>query len=185
MNQLIMDKDAIRRTIIRLSHEVMEKNTDLQDLVFIGIRRGGEVVAKRVQEYVTRQSGLDLPYAGIDIASFRDDTPHDTPHGERQAESGLQIPLDGKVVVLCDDVLHTGRSVRAAMDGLFLSGRPKEVQLLILVDRGGREIPVKADYVGKNVPMPKTEYVQVAFEELGATEDKLYITKLDERKIVR
>jgi pyrimidine operon attenuation protein/uracil phosphoribosyltransferase len=180
MNQVIMDKDAIRRTIIRLSHEVMEKNRSLQDLVFIGIRRGGEVVARRVSEYVSRQSGSNLPCAGIDIASFRDDAPH----AERQ-ENGLQIPLDGKVVVLCDDVLHTGRSVRAAMDGLFLSGRPKEVQLLILVDRGGREIPVKADYVGKNVPMPKTDYVQVAFEELGAAEDELYITKLDERKIVR
>ncbi len=186
-NTVILDKDVLNRTLIRLSHEVLERNKSPEDVVLIGIRRGGAVVAERVARYILSQSGISIPCAGQDIAPFRDDgkgkTPSKPGHGwGEDGENAFGFSVTGKTVVLCDDVLHTGRSVRAAIDGLFTLGRPREIQLLILVDRGGREVPVRADFVGKNVPMPKTEYVQVDFKELGAKEDGLYITKIEKRE---
>lgn len=173
-NGLIMDKNALRRTVIRLSHEICEKNADLTDVVLVGIRRGGAVVAERVAVYLAAQ-GVTLPRSGIDISAYRDDV-------EKAAtlspKGGLDVSVDGKTVILCDDVLQTGRSVRAAMAGIFAAGRPKGVQLLVLVDRGGREVPVRADYVGKNAPVSPREYVRAEFEELGAAEDKIYVTRL-------
>ncbi len=179
-NTVILDKNAIRRTIIRLSHEIMEKNGDIKDVVLVGIKRGGEIVAERIQQYLKTQADVEVPCAGMDISLYRDDlvsaffVPDATVN---------KFPFDvtDKTVVLCDDVLHTGRSVRAAIEGLFTMGRPKALQLLVMVDRGGREVPVRADFVGKNVPTSRSEHVEVNFEELGADEDKLYITKIGER----
>lgn len=173
-NTVILDKNAIVRTEIRLSHEVLEHNASLSDVVLIGIRRGGEVVARRIQQYILSQSGEEIPCSGISIAAFRDDGKQST--GD---SNDFGFSIDGKTVILCDDVLNTGRSVRAAIDGLFTMGRPKGVQLLVLVDRGGREVPVRADYVGKNAAVNKSERVQVEFEELGDPEDRLYITRLE------
>lgn len=183
-NHVILDGDVLQRTVIRLSHEIAERNRDLSDVVLIGIRRGGEVVAKRIAKYLSAQSGIFVPCAGLDIAPFRDDGKGEkslkSGHGYREwAENAFGFPVTEKTVVLCDDVLYTGRSVRAAIDGLFTLGRPKGVQLLVLVDRGGREVPVRADFVGKNVPMSKNEYVRVEFKELGDGADRLYVTKIN------
>ena len=176
-NTVIMDKNAIRRTVIRLSHEILERNSTLDDVVLVGIKRGGEVVAKRIQKYLAQQEGTEVPCAGIDISMYRDDliSAFFVPDATVNA---FGFDVTGKTVVLCDDVLHTGRSVRAAIEGLFTMGRPKGIQLLVLVDRGGREVPVRADFVGKNVPTSRTERIQVEFEELNAQEDRLFITKI-------
>lgn len=174
---VIMDSSAVRRTVIRLSHEILERNSDMGNVVLVGIKRGGEVVAERVKKYIAAQEGLDIPCAGIDIGMFRDDL-----------VSGFFVPdatvnrfpfgVTDRTVVLCDDVLYTGRSVRAAIEGIFTMGRPRGVQLLVLVDRGGREVPVRADFVGRNVPTSRQERIEVDFVELGAQEDRLYITRL-------
>ena len=174
-NTVIMDKNAIRRTIIRLSHEVLESGFSLDDVVLVGIKHRGETVARRIQKYLAQQSGKEIPCAGIDIRMFRDDV-----NAAQLPLPSEILPFDvtGKVVILCDDVLHTGRSVRAAVDGLFAMGRAKGIRLLVLADRGGREVPVRADFVGKNIPAAKGERIQFDLEELGAAEDRVYITKL-------
>ncbi len=176
-NTVILDKNAIRRTVIRLSHEVLERNEKLDGVVLVGIKRGGEIVAQRIGKYLALQEGVEIPCAGIDISVYRDDVDAAIFTPESAAKQ-LGFEVTGKTVVLCDDVLQTGRSVRAAIEGLFATGRPKGVQLLVLADRGGREVPVRADFVGKNVPCSRGERVEVDFEELGAKEDRLYITKL-------
>lgn len=174
-NGIIMDKNALRRAVIRLSHEVCERNGSMADVVFVGIRRGGAVVAERIAEYLCAQ-GIQASWAGIDISAYRDDVEQAALAAPKE---GLGFSVDGKTVVVCDDVLQTGRSVRAAIAGVFALGRPKSIQLLVLVDRGGREVPVRADYVGKNATISAREYVRVDFEELGAAEDRLYITRLN------
>ncbi len=176
-NTVIMDKNAVRRTVIRLSHEVLERNSDMQGVVLVGIKRGGEVVANRVRRYLFQQERIDIPCAGIDIGMYRDDLVSEFFVPDATVNR-FGFDVTDKTVVLCDDVLHTGRSVRAAIEGLFSMGRPKGIQLLVLVDRGGREVPVRADFVGKNVPTSRAERIEVDFEELGAPEDRLYITKL-------
>lgn len=183
-DRVILDENSLRRTMIRLSHEIVERNRQLEEVALIGIRRGGEVVAKRVAEHIFCQTGVSLPCAGLDIAPFRDDEKAkkdvELGHGgEEWVKETFGFSVTGKTVVLCDDVLYTGRSVRAAIDGLFAFGRPKSIQLLILADRGGREMPVRADFIGKNVPMSEDEYVRVEFTELGGAEDGLYITKIN------
>ncbi len=173
---VIMDGAGMRRTVTRLSHEIVERNDGTENLVLIGVKRGGEVVAKRIQEEIFRFEGVLLPCAGIDIGMTRDDLVSAFFVPEAQ-KNELGFDIAGKTVVLCDDVLHTGRSAAAGVEALFRLGRAEKIQLLVLVDRGGREVPVRADFVGKNVPTAKSEYVEVCFTELGAKEDSLSIIK--------
>lgn len=174
MQTVIMNADGLRRTLIRLSHEIEERNEGLENVVLVGVKRGGEIVARRILEYF-KTAGSELPCAGLDIGMTRDDlvSAFFVPSAEK---NDLGFSLDGKTVVLCDDVLHTGRSAAAGIEALFRLGRPKSIQLLVLVDRGGRELPVRADYVGKNVPTSCAEYINVRFTELGSAEDSLTIT---------
>ena len=171
---VILDKAGIRRTLVRLSHEIEEKNEGYDHLCLIGIKRGGEVVAKRLAA-IFAERGVRLPVAGISTALYRDDlvSEYFVPSAEKNE---LGFSIEGKTVVLCDDVLHTGRSVRAAIEAVFALGRPSCIRLLELVDRGGREVPVRADFVGKNVPTSRSEYLAVGFEELGQ-EDSITIEK--------
>ncbi len=173
---VIMDAAGIHRTVIRLSHEICERNEGLDDVVLVGVKRGGEAIARRIRDYVLGSEGVALPCAGLDIGMTRDDLVSSffVPDAERNE---LGFSLEGKKVVLCDDVLHTGRSAAAGVEALFRLGRPAAVQLLVLVDRGGRELPIRADYVGKNVPTSRAEYVSVHLKELGSGEDALAITK--------
>jgi len=153
MGATLMDATGLHRTVIRLSHEIGERNKGFSDVVLIGVKKNGGIVARRIQSYIRDTEGFDLPCAEID---------------PNLKEIRLDFSIEGKTVVLCDDVLHTGKSVVKGVDVLFLLGRPKKIQLLVLVDRGGRELPVRADFVGKNVPTSKEEYIEVSFEELCA-----------------
>ncbi len=162
---IVMDGAALARTLTRLSHEIVEKNKGTEGLCLIGIRRRGEIVAERIRGLVKEYYGASLPCAGIDIGMYRDDL-----------VSGFFVPdakinnfgfsVDGKNIVLCDDVLHTGRTVRAAIEAIFDMGRPARVMLLILVDRGGREMPVSPDFVGKNIPASRQENIDVRLVEI-------------------
>ena len=175
---VIMDANGIRRTLVRLAHEIAERD-EIGQVVLLGIKRGGEIVAERVRDCLYEAEGIRVPCGGIDIGMQRDDLVSafflpDYP------ENKLDFSVEGRIAVLCDDVLHTGRSVRAALETIFKLGRPKAIRLLELVDRGGRELPVRADFVGKNVPTSRSEYVEAYFTERGAAEDKIVIGKEDE-----
>ncbi len=174
---VLMDKDRIHRTLIRLSNEIAERNNGFSNVVLIGIKRGGEVVANRVHRIIYEMEGISVPVGGIDISMHRDDlvSAFFVPDATKNQ---LDFSLVGKDVVLCDDILHTGRTVRAAIETIFSEfGRAKSVQLLELIDRGGKELPIRADYVGKNVPSSNKEFVRVCFTELGDYEDSITIEK--------
>lgn len=172
----IMDSASLHRTVIRLSHEIEERNEGLEHVVLIGVKRGGEVIARRISEYFFKSQGAKVPCGGIDIGMTRDDlvSEYFVPDA---VKNQLGFDITDKKVVLCDDILHTGRSAVAAIEAIFQLGRPRRIQLLVLIDRGGREVPVRADYVGRNVPTSRTEYVNIFLKELGAEEDSLSISK--------
>lgn len=176
MQPIIMDSDGMRRTLVRLSHEIEERDEGFENVVLVGVKRGGEVVARKLAALISASGRGELPCAGLDITMSRDDlvSAFILPDAEKNE---LGFSLTGKTVVLCDDVLHTGRSAVAGIEALFRLGRPAKIQLLVLVDRGGREVPVRADYVGKNVPTSKEEYIEVHFKELGHSEDLLSIVR--------
>ena len=148
----------------------------MKDAVLVGIKKSGEYLAARLSESLKKNVGEDVLFGGVDVTMQRDDlvSAFFVPKF-----SGNELPfsIEGKTVILCDDVLHTGRTVRAAIETLFTLGRPKKVLLLELIDRGGRQLPVRADFVGKNVPTAKSEYVEVYFTEEGYDEDKVVIGK--------
>ena len=160
----IMDENAMRRALMRLSHEILEKNKGAQNLVFVGILRRGKPIAERVCENIKAIEGLQVPCGSIDIKFYRDDLTRVSESPEiRQAS--LPFDVNGRDVVLFDDVLYTGRTARAAIEAVFSCGRPKTVQLAVLVDRGHRELPIRADFVGKNLPTARSELVEVRLPE--------------------
>lgn len=175
---VIMDANGIRRTLVRLAHEIAERD-EIRQLVLLGIKRGGEIVAERVRDCLYEAEGIRVPAAvSTSVCSATIWCPLFLVPD--YTENKLDFSVEGKIAVLCDDVLHTGRSVRAALETIFKLGRPKAIRLLELVDRGGRELPVRADFVGKNVPTSRSEYVEAYFTERGAAEDKIVIGKEDE-----
>lgn len=160
----IMDDNAMRRALTRLSHEIVEKNRGAQNLVFVGILRRGKPIAERVCENIFGIEGVSVPCGSIDIRFYRDDL---TRMSENPSIRQASLPFDvnGRDVVLFDDVLYTGRTARAAIEAIFSCGRPKTIQFAVLVDRGHRELPIRADYVGKNVPTARSELVEVRIPE--------------------
>ena len=160
----IMDENAMTRALMRLSHEIVEKNKGAANLVFVGIRRRGEPIAERVCENIAAIEGIRVPCGSIDIKFYRDDlsTVAESPEIRK---ASLPFDVNGRDVVLFDDVLFTGRTARAAIEAVFSCGRPKTIQLAILVDRGHRELPIRADYVGKNLPTSRSELVEVRLPE--------------------
>ena len=160
----IMDENAMKRALMRLSHEIVEKNKGATNLVFVGIRRRGEPIAERVRENVAVIEGIRVPCGSIDIKFYRDDlsTVAESPEIRK---ASLPFDVNGRDVVLFDDVLYTGRTARAAIEAVFSCGRPKTIQLAILVDRGHRELPIRADFVGKNLPTSRSELVEVRLPE--------------------
>jgi pyrimidine operon attenuation protein/uracil phosphoribosyltransferase len=160
----LMDATAIQRVLTRVAHEIVEKNKGTADLVLIGLRSRGVDLARRLSERLKEIDGVDVPVGALDITLYRDDLGKG---GRQPALRRTEIPfsVENKKVILVDDVLYTGRTIRAAMDGLMDLGRPRSIQLAVLVDRGHRELPIRADYVGKNVPTAKTEQVQVMLQE--------------------
>jgi pyrimidine operon attenuation protein/uracil phosphoribosyltransferase len=167
--KVVLDRDDMRRTLVRIAHEIVEKNPE-QPLGIVGIHRRGAVLAARVHRLVAELIDAPLPLGDIDIAFYRDDVAT-RPTAPVVHASHLDFPLDGLTLVIVDDVLYTGRTVRAAIEAIFDYGRPARVQLAVLADRGHRELPIRPDYVGKNLPTAREERVNVRVEELDETDE--------------
>lgn len=168
----IMDKAAIDRSITRIAHEIIERNHGIDNIVIVGIFTRGVYLARRIAEKINQIESKSLEIGSLDITLYRDDL---SKLEENPVVHGTNIltSIDDKNVVLVDDVLYTGRTVRAAMDALIDFGRPKTIQLAILIDRGHRELPIRPDFVGKNVPTSKSEIIHVRLEEVDGAEDVL------------
>ena len=160
----ILDENAMRRALMRLSHEIVEKNKGAKNLVFIGILRRGKSIAERVCGNVNTIEGISVPCGSIDIKFYRADLTQVADSPEIRGAS-LRVDLDGRDGGPVGDVLYTGRTVRAAIEAIFRCGRPRSIQLAVLVDRGHRELPIRADYVGKNLPTARSELVEVRIPE--------------------
>jgi pyrimidine operon attenuation protein / uracil phosphoribosyltransferase len=169
---VVMDADRMDRTITRIAHEIVERNRELDELALVGIRSRGEHLARRLARQLQRISGRTLPTGALDITLYRDDLMRQ-PVGPQPVVRSTEIPfsVDDRIILLVDDVLYTGRTVRAALDALIDLGRPQAIQLVVLVDRGHRELPIKADYVGKNLPTSHRESVQVRLEEVDGDDE--------------
>lgn len=163
----LLDAPAINRALTRIAHEILERNKGGDDLVLVGIKTRGVPLAKRLQDKIRQIESIDVPLGELDITLYRDDLDKVTASDEPEIK-GTNIPLNiaGKKVILVDDVLYTGRTVRAAMDAVMDIGRPAAIQLGILVDRGHRELPIRADYVGKNIPTSDKEIIVVQLNEI-------------------
>ena len=168
----IMDSQAMARAITRISHEIIEKNKGADGLVLVGVRRRGYPLAQRIAERIREIEGVSIMPEPLDVGFYRDDVEHT----EEDSRDRIGASLDGATVVLIDDVICTGRTVRAAIDALFSSGRPRAVQLAVLVDRGLRELPFRPDYVGKNIPTSHAERVFVSVAEIDG-EDGVIIAQ--------
>lgn len=160
---VVLDADRIGRTLTRIAHEILERNRGVEELAFVGIQRRGVPLARRLATLVSGISGTDVPVGALDITLYRDDLSLVAPKPVVR-ESHFPEPIEDRTLVLCDDVLYTGRTVRAALDALLDFGRPKAVRLAVLVDRGWREFPIHADVVGRKVPTSATEVIKVSFE---------------------
>jgi pyrimidine operon attenuation protein/uracil phosphoribosyltransferase len=170
----ILDKKAIDRTLTRLAHEILERNKGVEDLVIIGVYTRGVPLSKRIAEKIDEIEGIDVPSSSIDITLYRDDL-SEINKGPVVNDTQLDVNIENKKVILVDDVIYTGRTVRAALDALMDLGRPKSIQLAVLIDRGHRELPIRPDYVGKNVPTSKSEVIKVRLNEVDdVTEVAIY-----------
>ncbi|MDI6824956.1 MAG: bifunctional pyr operon transcriptional regulator/uracil phosphoribosyltransferase PyrR [Bacillota bacterium] len=172
----IMDEEAMRRAITRIAHEILEKNKGIEGVVLVGIRRRGVPLAERLAAQIEAIEGRRVPVGSLDITLYRDDL---TLRSDHPVVHRTEVPfaVQGKKVVLVDDVLYTGRTVRAALDAIMDLGRPALIQLAVLVDRGHRELPIRADYVGKNVPTSRREIIHVKLRETD-DEDAVIIEEM-------
>ena len=163
--KVVLDREDLRRTLVRIAHEIVEKNA-AEGVAIVGIHTRGAILAERIHALVGELTGEEIPLGDLDISFYRDDIEARAPDAQPVVlSSHLDFELEGRTVVLVDDVLFTGRTVRAAIDALFDYGRPQRVQLAVLADRGHRELPIRADYVGKNLPTSRDERVFVRLEE--------------------
>ena len=169
---VVMDADRIGRTLARIAHEIVERNKGVDDLALVGVRSRGVPLARRLARSIKDITGDDVPTGALDITLYRDDLMRHAV-GPQPVVRRTEIPfsIDGRKILLVDDVLYTGRTTRAALDALIDFGRPKAIQLIVLVDRGHRELPIKADYVGKNLPTSPEESVQVRLLEIDGQDE--------------
>jgi pyrimidine operon attenuation protein / uracil phosphoribosyltransferase len=181
----LLAQEQIQRTVRRIAHEIVEKHDDLTALALVGIHTRGVTLADRLHELIQQFTGTVVPTGALDVTFYRDDV---TVHTDRRPGPGhpaermtrLDFPIDGKSIVLVDDVLSTGRTIRAAIEALFDHGRPRRVQLAVLIDRGHRELPIRPDYVGKNLPTARTERVNVHLTEVDDI-DRVVLLSGEER----
>lgn len=176
----IVNEDEMRRAIVRISHEIVERNHGVEDVCLVGIRRRGLPLARRIQQNIKTFEGFEPPLGALDITLYRDDLQK---VAQQPVVRTTEIPfdVDNKVLVLVDDVLYTGRTVRAALDAVMDFGRPLAIQLAVLVDRGHRELPIRADFVGKNVPTSRREIVKVKLQEEDGDDGVSIVEITDER----
>ena len=172
--KVIMDEATIKMATKRITQEILDSGSELSDLLIVGIKTRGEFVAKRVSYYLRLLAGVSVPWCSFDISCFRDDI--DT---KNISPEQLTMTVTNRSIILVDDVLFTGRTVRAAIDGIIANGRPKSIQLAVLVDRGHRELPFKADYIGKNIPTDYADRIIVKLKEYDG-EDVVYLRTNDE-----
>ena len=168
----LQDKNDLNRTLIRISHEIIEKNPDLSQIAIVGIRTRGEIIAQRITQLVEKISNIQIDNGTIDVTFYRDDFKSnlDSP---KVGPSDIKFDVSNRNIILIDDVLYTGRTIRAAMDEVFSYGRPASIQLGVLVDRGHRELPIKTDFVGKNYPTSINEHIHVHIKEIDGTDEVL------------
>jgi pyrimidine operon attenuation protein / uracil phosphoribosyltransferase len=183
--KLLLDAEAIERTLSRIAHEIIERNPDLDDVALVGIHTRGVPLAHRLRRLIEERAGTEVEVGAVDITFYRDDV------GIRGGEAPLHpqplvrstqldFPLDARTCILVDDVLYTGRTIRAAVEALFDYGRPGRVQLAVLADRGHRELPIRPDYVGKNLPTSRAERIQVQLVEVDEVDRVLLISSSEE-----
>jgi len=172
----ILDKDTVSRTIIRIAHEVLEKNKGTENLCLLGIRSRGVYLAQRIAVCIKKIEDKEVPVGVLDITLYRDDL---TLIANQPVVHKTEINFDitGKTIVLIDDVLYTGRTIRSALDALIDFGRPKSIQLAVLVDRGHRELPIRADFVGKNIPTAQNETIEVRLEEVDGRDEVVIVER--------
>ncbi len=178
--KILMTAEDIRRTLARIAHEIIEQNKASHDLIMVGIQTRGVPLARRLATLIEDFEGLKLPVGALDITRYRDDIPSSDRHPTVQHRD-IPNNIDGKSIVLVDDVLYTGRSIRAAMDALIDQGRPKSIQAAVLIDRGHREMPIRADYVGKNVPSSQKEAIQVHLVETDGADEVVIISTVNHK----
>ena len=184
--RLLLDEEALGRTLSRIAHEVIERNDDLYEVALVGIHTRGVPLAHRLRRRIEEFSGIAPDLGAVDITFHRDDVAVRAGEAPLRSQplvrdTRLDFPLEGRTVILVDDVLYTGRTIRAAIDALFEYGRPARVQLAVLVDRGHRELPIRPDYVGKNLPTARGERVQVQLVEVDEIDQVLLVGSSEER----
>jgi pyrimidine operon attenuation protein / uracil phosphoribosyltransferase len=180
--RVLLDEESIRRTLSRIAHEIIERNADLGTVALVGIHTRGVPIAQRIRTLVEERSGEELALGQLDITFHRDDVHVRAGQAPRRAQplvrdTKLDFDLEGRTVILVDDVLYTGRTIRAAIDALFEYGRPERVQLAVLADRGHRELPIRPDYVGKNLPTTRSQRVQVELMEVDEVDRVILISE--------
>jgi pyrimidine operon attenuation protein/uracil phosphoribosyltransferase len=183
--KILLDADALARTLSRIAHEIIEGNPELDDVALVGIQTRGVPLAQRLARLIEERAGQAPVLGAVDITFHRDDVHVRDGEAPRHAqpvvrETQLQFPLEGRTVVLVDDVLYTGRTIRAAIEALFDYGRPARVQLAVIVDRGHRELPIRPDYVGKNLPTARGERIQVQLVEIDEVDQLLLVPSPEE-----
>ncbi len=176
---VVLDRDHMRRTLVRIAHEIVEKNPS-RPIALVGIHRRGAILVQRLHALTSELLEVEVPLGDLDISFYRDDFAI-RPSAPIVHSSHLEFPLDGRTIVIVDDVLYTGRTVRAAIDAVFDYGRPARVQLAVMVDRGHRELPIRPDYVGKNIPTSQDQRVNVRVEEVDGV-DEVTVGPADQRK---
>ena len=182
---IVLDADAIERTLSRIAHEVIERNPELDEIALVGIQTRGVPLAQRIRRFVAERADVDLAIGAVDITFYRDDLHVRGGEAPLHAQpvvraTKLDFALEGRTCILVDDVLYTGRTIRAAIEALFDYGRPARVQLAVLADRGHRELPIRPDYVGKNLPTSRNERIQVQLVEVDEVDRVLLIRAPEE-----
>jgi pyrimidine operon attenuation protein/uracil phosphoribosyltransferase len=185
---VLLDEDAMRRTLSRIAHEIIERNVDLERVALVGIHTRGVPLAQRIRRLVEERSGQELALGQLDITFYRDDVHVRAGQAPRRPQplvrdTRLDFELEGRTVILVDDVLYTGRTIRAAIDALFEYGRPERVQLAVLADRGHRELPIRPDYVGKNLPTTRGQRVQVELVEVDEIDRVTLVTEREDADV--
>ena len=174
--KIVLTTDEVNRAITRIAHEILERNKGIQNLALIGIRTGGAILAKKFQEKIRLISNQEIPLGLLDITLYRDDLSEVGPQPDVR-ETKIDFDVTNKVIILVDDVLFTGRTIRCALDAIIDFGRPECIQLAVLIDRGHRELPIRADYVGKNIPTSKQEEILAQFQEEGGQDQVTIVTR--------
>ena len=161
----LQDENDLKRTLMRISHEIIEKNPDLNQMAIVGIRTRGEIIAQRITDSISKITNIEIDNGTVDVTFYRDDFRSNL-GSPKVGSSDIKFDVSGKNIILIDDVLYTGRTIRAAMDEIFSYGRPASIKLGVLVDRGHRELPIKTDFVGKNYPTSINEHIHVHLEDI-------------------